>query len=779
MSKTRNLETGSGVSQQLAQKRRDTLSDLSYALRLKLPSSPDLPARGHVRISFQLNAAEWPAIDFAPSRHDAESRAAIERVCLAGRECSYELQHGHLSITGPEPAPGPQQIDVEFVAGTTGLVRREGLVYSLFVPARAHHVFPCFDQPDLKASVELELEIATSWNAIANTPELARSSDGNRLRVQFAPTEPLPTYLFAFVAGELQVEAHRIRNRSFRVCCPRAASSELAGDLDSILELHCQALDFLEQYTGMPYPFSQLGLALIPDFEFAGMEHPGATLYRQNLLLLPPESGTADRVRRAELIAHETAHMWFGNFVTMKWFDDVWLKEVFANFMADKIVAAEFPNTNRALGFMLRHLPPAYAIDRTEGAHAIRQALANLAEAGELYDALIYHKAPIAMEHLERAIGPISMQSALRNYLERFRFANADWPELAACLQQETRYDIASFSREWIESTGRPQLEGQLPFDAAPVYGLVHLDKDGRQRALAILQAAAEPLTRATAWTALFEDMLEGGVEPARLLTAAIGLLSAESDELLIARVLDDLHETYWRFLRPPQRALAAGPMERLLRQHCFSPSATAASESGSRLYWLGQLARFALGDAAIAELESIWRGDLPEFSSLPESLAARLSLTVALHRRDRSEDILREQIRRTRQSDRRQRLEFLIPAVNPDQRVRNRFFEQLIAGQGRGPWAVAGAKLLNHALYADDAVAYLEPGLRFASELRQRGDIFLPRQWLNSIFSGHASAAAAASVRAHLDGADLPLRLRQLILQTADPVFRAARLGS
>jgi aminopeptidase N len=167
------------------------------------------------------------------------------------------------------------------------------------------------------------------------------------------------------------------------------AAAAFVQNRDELLRLHVAALDALEDYTAIPQPFAQLGFMLIPDFEFAGMEHPGAVFYRQSLLLLSAEPGIDDRVRRAHLIAHETAHLWFGDLVTMRWFDDVWLKEVCANFMADKIVAREFPELDHEAAFLLRHYPPACAIDRTAGTHAIREPLENLAEAAERYDAML------------------------------------------------------------------------------------------------------------------------------------------------------------------------------------------------------------------------------------------------------------------------------------------------------------------------------------------------------------------------------------------------------
>src|SRR5437016_10299680 len=152
------------------------------------------------------------------------------------------------------------------------------------------------------------------------------------------------------------------------------------------------------------------------------MEHPGAVFYNAPGLLLEESATQNQKLDRASTIAHETAHMWFGDLVTMRWFTDVWMKEVFANFMAAKIVNPSFPGINHELRFLLAHYPAAYDVDRTAGTNAIRQPLANLSEAGTLYGAIIYEKAPIVMRQLETFLGADAFRDGLREYLRRYAF---------------------------------------------------------------------------------------------------------------------------------------------------------------------------------------------------------------------------------------------------------------------------------------------------------------------------------------------------------------------
>ena len=212
----------------------------------------------------------------------------------------------------------------------------------------------------------------------------------------------------------------------------------------------------MERYTGIPYAFGKFDFVLIPAFQFGGMEHAGKILYNATGLLLDESATQNQLLGRASVIAHETAHMWFGDLVTMRWFNDVWMKEVFANFMAAKIVNPSFPDVNHELRFLLAHYPAAYEVDRTPGANPIRQQLDNLNEAGSLYGAIIYQKAPVVMRHLEALLGEESFRDGLREYLGAHEFANATWNDLIEVLDRRTPADLRSWSRVWVEQPGRP-----------------------------------------------------------------------------------------------------------------------------------------------------------------------------------------------------------------------------------------------------------------------------------------------------------------------------------
>ncbi len=280
--------------------------------------------------------------------------------------------------------------------------------------------------------------------------------------VRFGETQPISTYLFTFAAGQFKVETAERKGRQFRMLHRETDAAKVARNRDAVFDLHAGAIDWLENYTGIPYPFGKFEFLLVPSFQFGGMEHPGSIYYNASTVLLDESATQNQKLGRASLIAHETAHMWFGDLVTMRWFNDVWMKEVFANFMAAKIVNPAFPEINHDLRFLYAHYPAAYDVDRTAGTNAIRQRLDNLDEAGSMYGAIIYQKAPIVMRQLEILLGASAFRDGMQEYLKAHAFGNATWTDLIAILDRRTPEDLVSWSRSWVEEAGRPTIKVDL-----------------------------------------------------------------------------------------------------------------------------------------------------------------------------------------------------------------------------------------------------------------------------------------------------------------------------
>jgi aminopeptidase N len=468
-----------GVSEPLARERAATISSLRYQLSFALPEKRTEAVRGSETVRFVLKAPHRVVLDFE------QPRDHIVSVHVGESPINAAFAEGHLIVPAELTKAGENAISIAFVAGDEALNRNEDFLYTLFVPARARLAFPCFDQPDLKGRYSLEVVAPTDWQVVANGMQEQTSSLANgRTSTLFRQTLPIPTYLFAFAAGKFSVETAERNGRTFRMFHRETDTQKVARNRDVIFDLHAKALAWLEDYTTIKYPWGKFDFVLIPSFQFGGMEHPGAIFYNATGLMLDESATQNQLLGRASVIAHETSHMWFGDLVTMRWFNDVWMKEVLANFMAAKIVNPSFPDVNHDLRFLLEHYPSAYSVDRTEGSNPIRQSLANLDEAGTLYGAIIYDKAPVVMRQLEMILGEQGFRDGLREYLKRYSLGNATWLELVRILDARTPENLAAWSRVWVEQRGRPELSTDL-----------RADSEGRILSLALTQR--DPLHRA------------------------------------------------------------------------------------------------------------------------------------------------------------------------------------------------------------------------------------------------------------------------------------------
>lgn len=818
-----------GVALELAQQRARNISELRYDVHFDIPAEKDSAVTGSVDVSFELAEGGQPIVlDFrAPSDHVLEVR-------VDGAAVDATLVPDHIVIPRKFATAGAHVVQVRFRSTDAALNRNADFLYALFVPDRASTAFPVFEQPDLKARFTLSLNIPGAWKALSNGALIERdSADALLHRVRFAETQPISTYLFTFAAGVMQELRAERDGRSFTMYHRETDSVKVRRNATAIFDLHASALRWLEDYTGIAYPFEKFDFFAVPSFQFGGMEHPGAVWYNARSLFLDESAGRTQELGRASLIAHETAHMWFGDLVTMQWFNDVWMKEVFANFMAAKIVGPSFPDIDQRLRFFQAHHPAAYGVDRTQGANPIRQPLENLREAGSLYGAIIYQKAPIVMKQLETMLGDSVFRSGLQRYLANHQYANATWADLVSVLDSLSPEDVTAWSRVWVEEPGRPTLvawiEGgafhvqqsdvqpgrslrwpqRLEFafitgDSATLlrgdfkgdllrvplppglrtpdvilggsdgvsYGRFPLDSGGREALLRSADRLRTPLLRAVAWQTLQEELIAGGINGEPLLDAMLRAVEQEREEVLLSQALGLLRFTYWRFLDDSTRRARAPEVERALWA-----ALARANTPGRKGTVFASITGMTLSEDGLTRLETIWRERKPPTGlPLSEQQYTGLAEALALRGVPNAAAILDEEASRITNADRQRRFAFVRPSLDADVAVRTRFFESLkqVENRRQESWVLDAVGYLNHPLRAEQALPLLRPSLDLVQEIQQTGDIFFPLRWMDAVLDGHRSDEAKATVRRFLEEhPDYPPRLRGKMLQAADLLLR------
>ncbi|HYS76188.1 MAG TPA: M1 family aminopeptidase, partial [Burkholderiales bacterium] len=416
-----------GVSRELAQWRAKYYRDVRYALAISVTAGATrLAGTATVEVTLPSTVPDL-VLDWRPSP-DA-SRVAQLRV--NGKPAKAKLEREHLIVAARLLRAGRNRLTFSFEspialsgsAATRYVDREDGseYVYTLFVPSDASSAFPCFDQPDLKARFTLQLVLPRAWTAVGNAPIAATRDLPNSLRrFRFAATRPISTYLFAFAAGPFAELTEK--SGPTRLFVRKSQLARARTEAPEVLRLNRESVRWFERYFDSRFPFPKYDLVLVPEFAYGGMEHAGATFLREDAVLFPSTPNETDILSRAQLLFHETSHQWFGDSVTMRWFDDLWLKEGFANFMAAKAAEALLPAHSVWNAFHALKTA-AYRTDVTQGTTPIYRPLSNLSGAKSVYGNIVYGKAPAVLRQAEFYVGAPVFRRAVRQFLKGHAYA--------------------------------------------------------------------------------------------------------------------------------------------------------------------------------------------------------------------------------------------------------------------------------------------------------------------------------------------------------------------
>jgi puromycin-sensitive aminopeptidase len=314
----------------------------------------------------------------------------------------------------------------------------------------ARAIFPCFDEPGFKAPLVWTVRTDPGLTVITNGASVTQRRTGGRALHRFKATAPIPTYLAAVTIGEYDgTPARRIAKVPCRIWSGPAKGAQ-TGFAEQVT---AAVLPWFERYFGKSYAFTKLDQVAVPGFDAGAMENAGAIFYRQGLLLMQPGATSwAAQKRIAEVVAHEIAHMWFGNLVTLAWWDDLWLNEAFATWIAVDLWQPEW----RLWDDTVESRQAALAADGLMSTHAIYAEVNNPAEATELFDVITYEKGCAVLRMLERYLGDGRFRTGIRDYMQRFAFGNAAGRDLWDALGRASGEEIEPIATSWINQAGCP-----------------------------------------------------------------------------------------------------------------------------------------------------------------------------------------------------------------------------------------------------------------------------------------------------------------------------------
>ncbi len=795
-----------GVSLELAQWRAQHYRDIRYALRIQLVEGSDL-LQGKLEIT--LKAPRKPVDLILDWRG-----APIRDVRVNDVSVAPDLKSEHLLISRKHLKAGRNSIRLAFespvaVSGSAVTRYRDRVdgaeyLYTLLVPADASTLFPCFDQPDLKGRFSLELELPRNWTAVSN----AATEDQVPGRIKFKQTEPISTYLFAFAAGPFA--ALRAEGDPVRLFVRRSKLEAAQAHADEVLRLNREASAYFERYFARKFPFAKYDLVLVPEFPYGGMEHAGATFLNEERVLFTAPPSATDLLRRAQLIFHETSHQWFGDLVTMRWFDDLWLKEGFANFMAAKATEALLPEFDAWTAFHILKLG-AVRTDATRGTTAIRYPLKNLADAKSAYGAIVYSKGPAVLRQAEFYLGEEVFRRAVRDFLKRHAYGAASWQDLVGAFERASGRKLGRWAEAWVQRRGMPtvritdgRLEQQDTLGEGGVWPMklrilasgssqeVFLEKEYLKIKIAANQSIVFPnhgdfgygrflldpqslktaltpsfdpgstLLRAQLVEAAWESVRDAELSPERFLFFAITQLPATRDDIALSGLLVRVEAAFRRYLNDAQRDALAPVLERALRER---------GATGSRNLLLTRaFIDVAWSPAGIAELKQLL--GMPMLASRD-----RFRIVQRLYVRGDAEAPARLAAQSAADpGDDGRRYAYAAAAADPAAK-RNLFRAFLEDKTLPESWIEAALTPLNAPEDAATMRPVLAEALAQLPELKRTRRIFFVGNWLSAFVGGQTGPAALVEINRFLQRSDIDADLRLKVLEATDGLERAIRI--
>ena len=831
----------SGIPRELAKERAARVSDLHYALRYTLVAHA-AGTEASETLRFHLNeASQSLLLDFRDGH--------IGSLAINGAAAPIDNSNGHLLLPAASLHAGENAVEINFTAGVApaekAITRFEDhddgseYIYTLFVPMDASMAFPCFDQPDLKGKFQLTMTAPEDWTVVSNTDSQSKKALGaGQAETTFGETHPISTYLFAFAAGPF-VKVHSVEGLP-GLYARKSKAQAAEAEAQAVQQTAADGIRYLSDYFAQPFPFPKYDMVLIPGFAYGGMEHAGATFLREESVLFRTAPTETNLINRQILVLHELTHQWFGDFTTMRWFDDLWLKEGFAQYMAYRTLAAMRPHDEIWKRFYEAIKPGAYDIDETQGTTPIYQDIPNLKDAKSAYGAIVYSKAPGVLKQLAFVLGEDNFRKGLQRYLAGHQYANAEWSDLIGAFEAVSGQSLHSWAEMWIRHRGMPQVDvewscsggklavltlkqhdvlgGSTIWPIAPEVLLGYADGTSQTvRAKLDAQSAAVPDAAGKPCPAfVFANDHDYGY--------GLFLLDDRSRAYVTEHIgtMPDLFErallwgSLWESVRAAEfapeayvdLALKNLPQE---RDEALTASLVAHSETAIHRY-INEAARsrFTASLESLAQqrmiadpdrnLRIVWFRALAGVSEQPagrDALRALLDGTltvpgVQLRQQDRwglvtalvaygdahADEVLDAEEKRDSSGDGK-KYAYAAKAARPDASTKKTYFEDYLHNPERPEdWIEGSLGAFNFWNQSSLTEPYLQPALDALPQIKQQRKIFFLVGWLDAFIDGQQSGAAQREVHDYLkNNSALDQDLRLKILQAVYELDRTVAI--
>ncbi|MCJ8277145.1 MAG: M1 family aminopeptidase, partial [Bdellovibrionales bacterium] len=444
----------SGLTQVYAMLRSQSIDKVTYDLKFDLTN--EKLYRGETKINFILKNEIPLSVDFA--------QGMIDQVYVNGKIIKHEPYNGHfINIPGDSVKLGQNTIDIkyshEYSKNGAGFYRyidvedNKTYIYSHFEPYSANQLFPCFDQPDLKATYTTQVKAPKDWEVISSMRETEKTVHGDYADWTFPKTAKFSTYTYSLHAGDYHVWESIAKTKKHEIPLRLFARQSLAKYVkaDEWFTLTQQAFPYFEDLYGYPYPYVKYDQLIVPDFNAGAMENVAAVTFNEDHYVRRGEKTRSQRRRLASTLFHEMAHMWFGNLVTMKWWDDLWLNESFATYSATRALVEVSEFKESWLTFNI-YKQSAYKADQAVTTHPITTVVKSTDEAFANFDSITYGKGASVLKQMAFYMGDGKYKKGLRTYFKRHAEGNTVLSDFMQAMESASQKDMSQWRERWLET---------------------------------------------------------------------------------------------------------------------------------------------------------------------------------------------------------------------------------------------------------------------------------------------------------------------------------------
>jgi aminopeptidase N len=461
------------LSQKDAEIRSEQISNIRYFLSLEIGTGKEFS--GQTKIIFHLNKTDSPVrLDFHSGK--------IQKLTINGTETSPNYRSGHFFLSSNLLSPGENEVVVQYthpysrsgngLHSFTDPQDGETYLYSQFETNHAHAMFPCFDQPDLKATYTLDLIHPGNWKVISATlpiksemvasdprPESEKKQTVPKVHTYFPETVKFSTYIFSLHAGPYEEWKDTYNSIPLRLFSRKSLAKYV--DAKHWFQITKQGFGFFNKYFEFPYPFGKYDQIIVPEFNFGAMENVAAVTFSERIISRGKITRRA-KEKVASVILHEMAHMWFGNIVTMKWWDGLWLNESFATYLSAKAQKEATEYSEAWETFHTGMKSWAYRSDAFSTTHPIQAEIANTEEAFTNFDGITYGKGAAVLKQLVFFVGEEKFRKGIVNYIREHSYKNARLEDFLHSIESSSGVDLSGWSKDWLESRGTNEVKVEV-----------------------------------------------------------------------------------------------------------------------------------------------------------------------------------------------------------------------------------------------------------------------------------------------------------------------------